>query len=70
MNLYSYALTVTIIAITASLALIKYQYSMLAIFAGAFSWYITKRLMPKVRELMLKKGIFGYDLNKKGSEAG
>jgi hypothetical protein len=38
--------------------------------AGIFSWWMTKSLIPKVRQFMLGKKIFGFDINKKGSDAG
>jgi len=70
MNLYQYAL----ILVSASIALLSLQMSIIdlaiAVAAGSISWLITGGLMGKVRELMLKRGIHGLDLNKKGSEAG
>jgi hypothetical protein len=37
---------------------------------GISSWYITYVLIPKVQGFMIRKEIFGFDINKKGSEAG
>jgi len=37
---------------------------------GIASWYITYALIPKVLGFMVRKEIFGFDINKKGSEAG
>jgi hypothetical protein len=37
---------------------------------GVASWYITYVLIPKVQVFMIKKEIFGLDINKIGSKAG
>lgn len=34
------------------------------------AWALTRSLIPKVSQFMLKKRIFGLDINKKGSKAG
>lgn len=33
-------------------------------------WAITNYLIPKLSNYMIKANVFGYDINKKGSEAG
>lgn len=42
----------------------------LIVASGIVSWWLTRSLIPKVRQFMLGKKIFGFDINKKGSEAG
>ena len=41
-----------------------------AVVMGVLGWVVTRWLTPSVRQLMIKKGINGLDINKKGSEAG
>jgi len=34
---------------------------------GVISWFITNAFIPKIKSFMIKKGINGFDINKKGS---
>ena len=67
MNLYSYAFILTLVSIVTALTKIDIEYAVVALLSGAVSAIITKSLMPKMKELMMKKNICGLDLNKKGS---
>lgn len=70
MKLYEYAVALSLI--TTGIALSKLSVLSICGVAGSgvLCWWLTKMLVPKTREFMLIKKIFGYDINKKGSEAG
>ena len=70
MDLYRYALILISLSIAAVSVQMRVADCATAVAAGAVSWFMTRGLMGKVRELMLKRKIYGLDLNKKGSEAG
>lgn len=64
--------TLVLATVASVLAIAKHSTLSIAciVAAGIVNWYITRSLMPKVRQFMLAKHIFGLDINKKGSEAG
>lgn len=70
MSQFTYTTAITIISAIGSLALLSPVHMGVVAAAGIFSWWMTKSLIPKVRQFMLGKKIFGFDINKKGSEAG
>ena len=70
MDLYHYMIILMILSVSAILPQLLPFSALVALVGGIASWLATRRLLPRVRELMLRKGIFGLDLNKKGSEAG
>lgn len=70
MSQFSYT---AIFAVTSSIFVLSLLPSHLALtigFAALLSWWLTKSLIPKVSEFMIKKRHFGLDLNKKGSKEG
>jgi hypothetical protein len=46
------------------------MYYGMILFAMLCSWALTNYLIPKLSQYMLKADVFGYDINKKGSEQG
>lgn len=70
MDLYKYALILISLSIAAVSVWMRVADCVTAVAAGAVSWFMTRELMGKIRELMLRRKIYGLDLNKKGSEAG
>lgn len=65
-------LTSSVAALSALPALATLQPSLagLILAAAVACWLTTSALIPKVAEFMLKKRIFGYDINKKGRKEG
>lgn len=70
MRQFTYTTILTIFTSVAAVCLLSSIKMALVILSGICSWWMTKALIPKVRQFMLVKKIFGYDINKKGSEAG
>ena len=70
MQLYHHIIVLLTLSVSAILPQLLPFSALIALVGGIASWLATRRLLPRVRELMLSKGIFGLDLNKKGSEAG
>lgn len=68
----SYKLTQLLLAISTLAVILQMNLKDACILGGVgvASWYITHVLIPKVQGFMIKKEIFGFDINKKGSEAG
>jgi len=65
----SYKLTQLLIAISTVTLIFQMDLKDTCLLAsvGITSWYITYLLIPKVQGFMVRKEIFGFDINKKGS---
>lgn len=70
MNQYRICLaTITFAVLNLSMILDRLYFAM-AVLAALVSWAITNYLIPKLSQYMLRAEVFGYDINKKGSEQG
>ena len=70
MNLFRISVAAVFLASLVGVAQVDNFSKVVAIVTGILGWVITRGLTPIVRLLMVKKGINGLDINKKGSEAG
>ena len=67
MSQFSFSLIVTLAAAVAGLSQLPLFPFVTTAVSGVASWLMTRTLMPKVKQFMLAKQIFGLDINKKGS---
>ena len=70
--MYQYKICFVLAAIAVlmiSLVLPQY-YLILILCSSAITWLITYMLIPKIAFFMTQADVFGYDINKKGSEMG
>ena len=70
--MYQYQICFSLAAVAIlMISLVLDQYYLIFILvASAFAWLLTNMLVPKIAELMLDALVFGFDINKKGSEMG
>lgn len=67
MRQFSFTLIITITASVAALTQLPIFPFVTTAVSGIASWLMTKALMPKIKQFMLAKQIYGLDINKKGS---
>ena len=70
MNQYSLTLLLSLGASLIFLFLSNLKVGLFLAGIGIITWKLTQILIPKIVGFMLKAEIFGYDINKKGSEGG
>lgn len=68
MNQITLTASIAILSSLPSLLTLEFTISCLLLGSAVCCWMLTSALIPKVAEFMLKKRIFGYDINKKGSK--
>jgi len=61
--------SITIAILSLGMILNRLYFGMILL-AALCCWAITNYLIPKLSQYMLKAEVFGYDINKKGSEQG
>jgi len=61
--------TITIAILSLGMVLNRLYFAVV-LFASFACWFITNLIIPKLSQYMLKAEVFGYDINKKGSEQG
>ena len=70
MNLFRYSVLGVLMASFVGILQVDNFSKIVAVVIGVLGWAVTRWLTPSVKQLMVKKGINGLDINKKGSEAG
>lgn len=70
MNQYRICLASIGIAVLSIGMTLNRLYAAVIVFASFICWVLTNLLIPKISQYMLKAEVFGYDINKKGSEQG
>jgi hypothetical protein len=70
MSQYTLTLTLAALATASLLPQLPIPPLLLTALSALAAWAITVSLIPKVKEFMLRQGVFGLDINKRGSEAG
>jgi hypothetical protein len=70
MNQVTLTTSKAILAALPSLYSLQPTLAFLLLASAVCCWLLTSALIPKIADFMLKKHIFGYDLNKKGSKEG
>ena len=70
--MYQYKICFILVAIAVlMISLVLNQYYLIIILSSSsITWLLTYMLIPKISFLMIRADIFGYDINKKGSEMG
>lgn len=67
---YKICLASITIAVLSLGMILNRLYFAVVLFASFACWLITNLIIPKLSQYMLKAEVFGYDINKKGSEQG
>ena len=70
MRQFPFAVALTSLAALLTLTQLQHPHSLYLAAAGAISCALTLKLIPGVSSFMLRKNIFGFDLNKEGTRAG
>ena len=70
MSQYTLTLVLAVIAAVSLLPQLPLYPLIITALTAFAAWAITVSLIPRVREFMLRQGVFGLDINKRGSEAG
>jgi hypothetical protein len=70
MNQYSLTLAYSALAVVLLLTQITLKKAILLAATGLTGWFLTKIIIPKIVHFMVKADIYGFDINKKGSEKG
>ena len=67
MDQFKYMLWLSVFSIAIILTQLSLYPLIIIVISASLSGVLTHLLLPKIRELMLKKNIYGLDINKKGS---
>lgn len=70
MHQYKICLAAITLAVLSLGMILNRLYFAVIVIASGLSWAITNILIPRLSQYMLKAEVFGYDINKKGSEQG
>lgn len=70
MNQYKICLISITLAVLSLGMILNRLYFAVLVFASCISWVLTNLLIPRLSLYMIKAEVFGYDINKKGSEQG
>lgn len=70
MNQYRICLATIGIAVLSIGMTLNRLYAAILVISSFICWLITNLLIPKLSQYMLKAQVYGYDINKKGSEQG
>jgi UDP-N-acetylmuramyl pentapeptide phosphotransferase/UDP-N-acetylglucosamine-1-phosphate transferase len=70
MNQYSLTLVYSVLAVALILTRFDIKHTLMLAVTGLTACLLTKFSIPKIVHFMIKADIYGYDINKKGSDKG